>query len=111
MQLRDWLLDQKCPLAAMESTGIYWRPVHNILEGFIQVILVNARDVNNVPGRKTDSGDSKWIAGLLKHGLLRDSFILLKEIRRSEDNRVNKKERRFIKGQRYTLLSHKSNRY
>ena len=76
----------------MESTGIYWRPVHNVLEDAIQVVLVNARDIKNVPGRKTDIGDSKWLAGLLRHGLLRSSFIPTKEVREWRDlTRLRKK--------------------
>jgi len=60
---------------AMESTGVYWRPVHNVLEQTVQVVLANARNMKNVSGRKTDIGDSRWIAGLLRHGLLKASFI------------------------------------
>jgi transposase len=75
IKMRDWLVEQACPIVAMESTGIYWRPVYNILEETVQVILVNARHVKNVPGRKTDMADSKWLAGLLRHGLLQGSFI------------------------------------
>ena len=56
--LRDWLLAQDCPIVAMESTGVYWHPIHNILEGYVDVVLVNARDIKNVPGRKTDIKDS-----------------------------------------------------
>ena len=59
----------------MESTGVYWKPVFNILEGNFQVILVNAHHIKQVPGRKTDVKDSQWIALLLQHGLLRPSFI------------------------------------
>jgi len=92
MRLRSWLLDHSCPVVAMESTGIYWRPVHNVLEDAVQVVLVNARDIKNVPGRKTDIGDSKWLAGLLRHGLLRSSFIPLKEVRAWRDlTRLRKK--------------------
>jgi len=80
-QLRAWLAEHECPIVAMESTGVYWRPVHNILEGEVEVILVNARHIKNVPGRKTDIEDSRWLAGLLQHGLLRGSFIPAKEIR------------------------------
>jgi transposase len=69
----------------MESTGIYWRPVHNVLEDAVRVVLVNARDVKNVPGRKTDIGDSKWLAELLRHGLLRGSFIPSKDVREWRD--------------------------
>lgn len=84
-QMRDWLLGHECPIVAMESTGVYWHPVHNILEGYINVILVNARDIKNVPGRKTDIKDSEWLAGLLRHGLLRSSFIPPKEVRAWRD--------------------------
>jgi transposase len=83
--LRDWLLTNECPIIAMESTGVYWHPVHNILEGHVKVILVNARDIKNVPGRKTDIKDSEWLAGLLRHGLLRPSFIPPKEVRTWRD--------------------------
>jgi transposase len=69
----------------MESTGVYWRPVHNVLEDLIQVILVNARHVKNLPGRKTDVSDSRWLAGLLRHGLLRGSFIPGKHVREWRD--------------------------
>ncbi|MEN6509404.1 MAG: IS110 family transposase [Smithella sp.] len=74
--LRDWLIAHECPILAMESTGVYWRPIHNVLEHHLEVILVNARHVKNVPGRKTDISDCKWLAGLLRHGLLKGSFIL-----------------------------------
>jgi transposase len=81
LAMKKWLTDNGCPILAMESTGVYWRPVHNVLEGYMEIILVNARHIKNVPGRKTDIGDSKWLAGLLRHGLLRGSFIPPKEIR------------------------------
>jgi transposase len=80
-RLRDWLVAHECPVAAIESTGVYWRPVHNVLEGHLEIILVNARHVKNVPGRKTDIADSKWLAGLLRHGLLKGSFILPQDAR------------------------------
>ena len=73
--LCDWLVSEGCEHAAIESTGIYWKPVFNILEGFVKVILVNARHVKAVPGRKTDVRDCEWLADLLRHGLLRASFI------------------------------------
>ena len=93
-QLREWLLEHECPVVAMESTGIYWRCVHNILEADLEVILVNARHVKNVPGRKTDIEDSRWLAGLLRHGLLRGSFIPPKEIRQwRELSRLRRKNR------------------
>ena len=81
LEMREWLKESDCPILAMESTGVYWRPVHNVLEGFMEVILVNARHIKNVPGRKTDIADSKWLAGLLRHGLLKGSFIPPKDIR------------------------------
>ena len=93
-QLREWLLEHECPVVAMESTGVYRRCVHNILEADFEVILVNARHVKNVPGRKTDIGDSRWLAGLLRHGLLRGSFIPPKEIRQwRELSRLRRKNR------------------
>lgn len=81
IELRDWLISNECPIVGMESTGVYWRPVHNVLEGLMEVILVNARHMKNVPGRKTDISDCKWLAGLLRHGLVRGSFIPPKDIR------------------------------
>lgn len=75
IRFKEWLIERECPVVAMESTGPYWTPVHNILEGFFQVILVNARHMRNVPGRKTDLSDSRWLAGLLRHGLLKAAFI------------------------------------
>lgn len=81
VRLRDWLIELDCPIVAMESTGVYWRPVHNVLEGYMEVVLLNSRHVKNVPGRKTDIEDSRWLAGLLRHGLLRGSFIPPKNVR------------------------------
>jgi transposase len=81
IELRDWLVSEGCPIVAMESTGVYWRPVHNILEGSVNVMLVNARHVKNVPGRKTDVADCIWLAGLLRHGLVKGSFIPEKDVR------------------------------
>ena len=81
IKLREWLQGSDCPIVAMESTGVYWRPVHNVLEHHLEVIVVNARHIKNVPGRKTDIADSRWLASLLKHGLLRGSFIPSKDIR------------------------------
>ncbi|WP_216087500.1 IS110 family transposase [Nostoc sp. PCC 7524] len=75
LKLSDWLTSHNCTHVAMESTGEYWRPVFNILEGNFEVMLVNARHIKAVPGRKTDIKDSQWIAELLQHGLLRASFI------------------------------------
>jgi transposase len=73
--LSDWLLVCGCTHVAMESTGDYWKPVFNMLEGSFEVLLVNAQHVKAVPGRKTDVKDAAWLAELLQHGLLRASFI------------------------------------
>src|SRR5262249_48957750 len=75
LQLLDWLTAEGCTHVAMESTGVYWKPVFNILEGGCQVILVNARHIKAVPGRKTDVRDCEWLADLLRHGLVKASFI------------------------------------
>ncbi|MFO0925698.1 MAG: transposase [Gemmataceae bacterium] len=65
----------------MESTGVYWKPVFNILEGSVHVILVNAEHIKQVPGRKTDVKDCQWIAQLLQHGLLKANFVPPQPIR------------------------------
>ena len=73
--LADWLQEQGCSHVAMESTGVYWRPVYNLLEGQFALLVVNAQHSKAVPGRKTDVKDAAWLAELLRHGLLRGSFI------------------------------------
>ena len=83
--LGDWLRLNKVTHVAMESTGVYWKPIFNILEEDFQVILVNARHIKNVPGRKTDKADSKWISKLLLSGLLRGSFIPHRQTRELRD--------------------------
>lgn len=75
LRLLDWLQEWGCTHVVLESTGEYWRPVYNLLEGSLQVWLVNARHVKNVPGRKTDVKDAEWLAELLRHGLLRPRFV------------------------------------
>jgi transposase len=75
LKLHDWLLEWALSYVAMESTGDYWRPVYNILEGSLEVLVVNAQHVHRVPGRKTDAGDSEWLAQLMMHGMLNASFI------------------------------------
>jgi transposase len=74
-RLRDWLVTNDCQMVAMESTGVYWRPIWNILEDELALMLVNAQHIKAVPGRKTDLKDAEWIADLLRHGLLRASFV------------------------------------
>jgi len=72
----DWLKDKGCTHVAMESTGSFWKPIFNLLElEDIKALVVNAKHMKNVPGRKTDVKDSEWIAGLLRHGLLQGSYI------------------------------------
>ncbi len=75
LALSDWLGMHSCTHVGIESTGEYWKPVHNLLEGTFEVWLLNARHVKAVPGRKTDVGDAQWLAELLRHGLVRPSFI------------------------------------
>ena len=75
LRLADWLAAAGCTHVAMESTGVYWRPVYQILEGLFELLLVNAQHIKAVPGRKTDVKDCQWIARLLEHGLLRASFV------------------------------------
>jgi len=82
---KDRLEGEKCTHVALESTGVYWKPVFNILEESMKVILANARDIKNVPGRKTDVKDCEWIAQLLRHGLIKGSFISPKPIRELRD--------------------------
>lgn len=83
--LRDWLKENGITHVAMESTGVYWKPVYNILESDFEILLVNARHIKNVPGHKTDKKDSKWITKLLLSGLLKGSFIPPKHIRELRD--------------------------
>lgn len=75
LQLADWLAAAGCTHVAMESTGVYWKPIYNLLEGSFELLLVNARHIKQVPGRKTDVKDCEWIADLLRHGLLHASFV------------------------------------
>jgi transposase len=75
LALADWLAEAAVSHVAMESTGSYWKPIYNILEAAFELLLVNAQHLNAVPGRKTDVRDAEWIADLLRHGLLRPSFI------------------------------------
>ena len=82
LELADWLKDSGCQIAAMESTGSYWKPLYNILEASeLKAIVVNAQHMKTVPGRKTDVKDAEWIADLVQHGLLKASFIPNKDQR------------------------------
>ena len=73
--LADWLESHGCTHVAMEATGVYWKPVWHVLEGRFELVLANAAQIKNVPGRKTDVNDATWIADLLAHGLIRSSFV------------------------------------
>jgi transposase len=85
-ELTQWLVREGCRQVAIESTGVYWKPVFNLLEkAKIEVVLVNAQHVKNVPGRKTDVKDAEWLATLLRVGLLRGSFVPPHEIRELRD--------------------------
>ena len=85
INLREWCKSEGVTHVAMESTGVYWKPVFNILEEDFEVILVNARHVKNVPGHKTDKKDSRWLSKLLLSGLLKGSFIPPRDIRELRD--------------------------
>ena len=81
VSLCEWLEAAGCTHVAMESTGVYWKPICNIMEGLFELLLVNARSIKAVPGRKTDVKDCEWIADLLRHGLLKGSFVPSREQR------------------------------
>ena len=85
LQLGDWLLEQGVTHVAMESTGVYWKPVFYVLEEAVTCLLVNAAHIKQVPGRKTDVADCVWIAQLLEHGLLQGSFVPPVPIRELRD--------------------------
>ena len=91
-RLLKWLESHEVTHIAMESTGVYWKPVFNILEDFFDITLANAQRIKNVPGRKTDVSDAEWIAKLLRHGLIEKSFVPPVEIRELRDlTRLRKK--------------------
>ena len=75
LRLADWLREREVTHAAMESSGVYWKPVWAVLEGEFELLLANAAHIRNVPGRKTDMKDAEWIAELLRHGLIAGSFV------------------------------------
>jgi hypothetical protein len=75
LALADWLVVAGCTHVAMESTGVYWKPIYNLLEGNFELFVVNAQHIKAVPGRKSDVRDAEWIADLLQHGLLRGRYI------------------------------------
>src|SRR5688572_7942642 len=81
LKMRDWLASQGCTHVVIESTGVYWKPVFNILESAMEVILVNPEHVRGLRGHKTDVKDAEWLCDLLRHGLVRPSFIPQEDIR------------------------------
>jgi len=86
LELADWLVERRVTLVGMEATGVYWKPVHWVLEDVIaQVWVINARHMRNVPGRKTDVADAQWGAQLIEHGLVRPSFIPPRPTREQRD--------------------------
>jgi len=97
LELLDWLQKRRVTHAAMESTGVYWKPIYQILEGHLELVLLNAQHIKAVPGRKTDVADAEWIGDLLRHGLVRGSFVPpmpqreLRELTRHRSNLVNKR--------------------
>lgn len=106
IKLKEWLQQQGITHIAMESTGVYWKPVFNVMGDDFVILLVNARHVKNVPGHKTDKRDSRWLAKLLLSGLLRGSYIPCREIRELRDltryrakltNQVSAEKNRFQK--------------
>lgn len=89
-ELASWLISHEVSIIAMESTGVYWKPIWNILEARFELMLVNAQHIKAVPGRKTDLKDCEWIADLLQHGLLRGSLIPPPEVRELRDLNRNR---------------------
>ena len=85
LEMATWLASLGVTHVAMEATGVFWKPVWNLLEGRFDLMLVNPRDIKQVPGRKTDVKDAQWIAELLRHGLLPASFVPPVEVRRQRD--------------------------
>lgn len=81
IKLMEWLVKCEVTHVAMESTGVYWKPIYNVLENHFKLLLVNAKHIKNVPGKKTDVKDAEWIADLLRHGLIKGSFVPEREQR------------------------------
>jgi len=84
-RLAEWLKQARCEVTVMESTGAYWKPVWNILDGQVKLILANAHHVRALPGEKTDNKDGKRLASLMRHGLIRPSFVPPRDIRELRD--------------------------
>ena len=91
-EMADWLAARGCTHVAMESTGIYWKPVWHVLEGRFELVLANAMYIRNIPGRKSDVKDAVWISDLLAHGLLRASFVPPENIQELRDLTRSRKQ-------------------
>lgn len=103
--LRDWLKETGCTLAAMESTGVHWKPVYEALEDHVDVIVANAQHIKNVPGRKTDVKDCAWIADPARHGLIARGFVPSRDIRGLRElNRYRRKLTQAQAGERNRLI-------
>jgi len=85
LALRDWLPAEQITVVGMEATSSYWKPVFYVLEDVVECWLLNAQHIKNVPGRKTDVGDAQWICRLVRHGLVRPSFVPPPDIRQLRD--------------------------
>jgi transposase len=99
LELSDWLSAQGCTHVAMESTGVYWKPVWHVLADSFALVLANAGQVRNVPGRKSDVNDAMWLADLLAHGLLRGSFVPPAAVQELRDLRRTRKQLVRARGQ------------
>jgi transposase len=75
LALRAWVAEHGCPIAVLESTGVYWKPISHVLVETLEVVVANARSVRQRPGKKTDKADAAWLAELLAHGLVEPSFL------------------------------------
>lgn len=105
LELADWLFQQSCTEVAMESSGVYWKPVYNVLEASCTITLANASHIKNLPGRKTDIKDAQWIAELHRCGLISGSFIAPPEIRELRDlTRYRKKLKGYETSERNRIL-------
>jgi transposase len=103
--LREWLKASGVTLAAMESTGVYWKPVYEALEGYVELVVANAQHIKNVPGRKTDVKDCAWISDLARHGLIRPGFVPPRAIRELRElNRYRRKLAQLQAGERNRLI-------
>ncbi|MCF8567622.1 transposase [Alicyclobacillus tolerans] len=105
VELSDWLAELDCTEVAMESTGVYWQPIFNVLESTCSVTLANASHIKNLPGRKTDKKDAQWIAELHRWGLISSSFVAPREIRELRDlTRYRKKLKGYETSERNRIL-------